>query len=248
MTELILRNDHNGLSTLILNRPEKLNALNLEVFRELRVHVDDLEERFDTIGCVVLRGNGRCFSSGHDLSSVGGASETPEEGRFQRETITRLANLPQAVISAVHGHCYTGALELALAGDIIIAAKSARFGDTHGKWALTPFWGMSQRLPRRVGVAKAKEMMFTARTYTGEEAAAMGLANRCVSDEDFDAEIEALARSILANSWFSNRANKRLLEYTDGMSLNDGLRYEMEHHEGVGPDFVERVSTFGKKK
>jgi enoyl-CoA hydratase len=82
MTELILRNDHNGLSTLILNRPEKLNALNLEVFRELRVHVDDLEERFDTIGCVVLKGNGRCFSSGHDLSSVGGASETPEEGRF----------------------------------------------------------------------------------------------------------------------------------------------------------------------
>jgi enoyl-CoA hydratase len=248
MTELILRKDDNSLCTLMLNRPEKLNALNLGVFRELRVHVDDLEEKFDTIGCVVLKGNGRCFSSGHDLGAVGGAGETPEERRFQRETITRLANLPQAVITAVHGHCYTGALELALAGDIIIAAKSARFGDTHGKWALTPFWGMSQRLPRRVGIAKAKEMMFTARTYSGEEAVAMGLANMCVPDESFDAEIDALARSILANSWFSNRANKRLLEYTDGMSLNDGLRYEMDHHEGVGPDFAERVNSFGKKK
>jgi len=248
MTELVLRQDNNGLCTLMLNRPEKLNALNLEVFRDLRIHVDDLEEKFDTIGCVVLRGNGRCFSAGHDLGAVGGSGETPEERRFQRETVTRLANLPQAVITAVHGHCYTGALELALAGDIIIAAKSARFGDTHGKWALTPFWGMSQRLPRRVGIAKTKEMMFTARTYTGDEAVVMGLANMCVSDEDFDAEIEVLAKSILANSWFSNRANKRLLEYTDGMSLHDGLRYEMEHHEGVGPDFVERVNTFGKKK
>jgi enoyl-CoA hydratase len=245
MTELILRKDSNGLCTLMLNRPEKLNALNLEVFRELRVHVDDLEDRFDRIGCVVLRGNGRCFSAGHDLGAAGG--ETQQERRFQQETITHLANLPQPVITAVHGHCYTGALELALAGDIIIATKSARFGDNHGKWALTPFWGMSQRLPRRVGVARGKEMMFTSRTYTGDEAVIMGLANTCVSDEEFDAEVENLAGSILANSWFSNRANKRLLQYTEGMSLEDGLRYEMEHHEGVGPDFAERFSAFKKK-
>jgi len=76
----------------------------------------------------------------------------------------------------------------------------------------------------------------------------MGLANMCVPDESFEAEIESLARSILANSWFSNRANKRLLEKTDGMSLEDGLRYEIEHNEGWGPDVKERISAFGKKK
>ena len=247
MAELVLRKDDNGLCTLLLNRPDKLNALNIEVFKELRAHVDDLAKKFDTIGCVVLRGNGRCFSAGHDLSAIG-AGEDPETVMLQPETIKRLANLPQPVITAVHGHCYTGALELALAGDIIIAAKSARFTDTHGKWALTPIWGMSQRLPRRVGVAKAKEMMFTTRTYTGDEAAAMGLANMCVPDEDFEAEIEALARSILATSWFTNRANKRLLLNTDGMALDDGLRYEIEHNEGIGPDAGERISAFGKKK
>ncbi|MBN1612822.1 MAG: enoyl-CoA hydratase/isomerase family protein [Deltaproteobacteria bacterium] len=247
MPELVLRKDDNGLCTLMLNRPEKLNALNVDVFKALRAHVDDLERSFDTIGCVVLRGSGRCFSAGHDLMDIG-AGEQPPYPHYQSETVEHLSNLPQPLISAVHGHCYTGALELALAGDIILAAASARFADTHGKWALTPIWGMSQRLPRRVGAAKAKEMMFTSRTYNAEEAVAMGLANLCVSDEDFDREVEALARAILANSWFSNRANKRLIGKTDGLSLAEGLRYEIEHNEGVGPDVAERISSFGKKK
>jgi len=247
MTQLILRKDSDGLCTLMLNRPEKLNALNVAIFVELRSHVDDLKQKFDTIGCVVLKGNGRCFSAGHDLKDIE-AGEHPPYENYQSETIKCLANLPQPVISAVHGHCYTGALELALAGDIIVAAQSARFADTHGKWALTPLWGMSQRLHRRVGMAKAKEMMFSSRTYTAEEAVVMGLANMCVPDESFEAEIESLARSILANSWFSNRANKKLLEKTDGMSLEDGLRYEIEHNEGWGPDVKERISAFGKKK
>lgn len=249
MEDLVLRKDDNGLCTLLLNRPDKLNALNLSVFRELRVHVEDLEKQFDTVGCVVLMGSGRCFSAGHDLGAIdSGAEEQEDTARFESETVERLANLPQPVITAVHGHCYTGALELALAGDIILASRSARFADTHGKWALTPIWGMSQRLPRRVGASKAKEMMFTTRTYTGEEAAAMGLANMCVSDEDFAAEIEALARSILATSWFSNRANKRLVLHTDGMSLAEGIQYELNHNEGIGPDAGDRIAAFGKKK
>lgn len=247
MAGLVLRRDDNGLCTLMINRPEKLNALNGQVIVELRSHIDDLKHRFDTIGCVVLRGNGKCFSAGHDLKDIE-ARRKPPYPNVQAETLECLANLPQPVITAVHGYCYTGALELALTGDIILAAQSARFADTHARWALTPVWGMSQRLPRRVGLAKAKEMMFTARTYTGEEAVAMGLANLCVPDERFEIEIESLARSILANSWFSNRANKRLLEKTDGLSLENGLRYEIEHNEGRGPDMKERLTAFGKKK
>jgi len=154
-----------------------------------------------------------------------------------------LANLPQPVIVAVHGYCYTGALELALAGDLLIAAESARFADTHSRWGLTPIWGMSQRLPRRVGAAKA--MMLTGRVYTGEEAAAMGLANSCVADERFDEEVERLARSVLQNSWLSNRVNKRLVDATDGMPVLEGLRYEVENSPGATPDAQERVAQFG---
>ena len=96
------------------------------------------------------------LSAGHDLKDIA-AGEKPPKPWFQGETIEALANLPQPVISAVHGHCYTGALELALGGDMIVASANAKFADTHARWALTPVWGMSQRLPRRVGEAKAKK-------------------------------------------------------------------------------------------
>ena len=120
-------------------------------------------------------------------------------------------------------------------GDLIVAAESAKFADTHARWALTPIWGMSQRLPRRVGPAKAREMMLTCRTYSGAEAAAMGLANVCIPDDLFDKELRALADSILANSWFSHRANKRLLIETDGLPLGAGLAHEVYRNPGVGP-------------
>jgi enoyl-CoA hydratase len=217
MAGLVLREDRDGLATLTLNRPEKLNSLNVEMFIELRAHVDQIARETDRIGLVVVRGSGKCFSAGHDLADIA-KGERPPKPNFQSETIERLADLPQPVISAVHGHCYTGALELALAGDLIVAAESAKFADTHARWALTPIWGMSQRLPRRVGPSKAREMMLTCRTYSGVEAAAMGLANICVPDDSFDTELRALADTILANSWFSHRANKRLLIETDGLA------------------------------
>ncbi|HZZ36623.1 MAG TPA: enoyl-CoA hydratase/isomerase family protein [Caulobacteraceae bacterium] len=246
MSDLVLRADADGLATLTLNRPDKLNALNLELFAALEAHVTDIERQTDQVGVVIVRGAGRCFSAGHDLGDIA-AGERPPRPNFQASIIERLANLPQVVISAVHGHCYTGALELALAGDLIVASAAARFADTHARFALTPVWGLSQRLPRRVGTYKAREMMFTCKTYSGQEAAAMGLANVCFSDETFEAELEALARSILANSWFSHRANKRLLTGTDGLPLAAGLAHEVFRGEGRGPDMEERIAGFARR-
>ena len=102
---------------------------------------------------------------------------------FQAETLDAIEQLPQPVIAAVQGHCYTGSLELALACDLMVAAENAKFADTHGKWGMSPTWGMSQRLPRRIGLLAAKEMMFSGRIVSGTEAAAIGLANRCVPDD-----------------------------------------------------------------
>ncbi len=246
MSALVLREDQDGLATLTLNRPEKLNALTVPMFVELRDHIDHIARDTDQVGLVVVRGAGNCFSAGHDLADIA-KGERPPKPNFQTETIELLANLPQPVISAVHGHCYTGALELALAGDLIFAAQSAKFADTHARWALTPIWGMSQRLPRRVGVPKAREMMLTCRTYSGAQALAMGLANFCVADEAFDRELRALADTILANSWFSHRANKRLLIETDGLPLAAGLSHEVYRNAGVGPDMRERIAAFSNK-
>src|SRR5581483_3118139 len=132
MPGLVLREDKNGLTTLVLNRPDKLNALNVEMFVELREHIERISAETDRVGLVIVRGAGKCFSAGHDLGDIA-KGERPPRPHFQSETIERLANLPQPVISAVHGHCYTGALELALAGDLIIAAESAKFADTHAR-------------------------------------------------------------------------------------------------------------------
>jgi enoyl-CoA hydratase len=246
MEPSVTREDRNGTAILTLNRPDKLNALNVTMFRELRAHVDDIAGQTATVGLVVLRGAGKCFSAGHDLKDIA-AGEKPPKPWFQGETIEKLASLPQPVISAVHGHCYTGALELALAGDLIVAAESAKFADTHARWALTPVWGMSQRLPRRVGEAKAKEMMLTCRTYSGAQALAMGLANFCFPDASFEADVEKLIAEILANSWFSHRANKKLIANTDGLPLTAGLAHEIYKSEGRGPDMEERIAAFTGK-
>ena len=246
MSDLVLREDRDGAATLTLNRPDKLNALNVELFEALEAHVADIERSTDRVGLVIVRGAGRCFSAGHDLTDIG-AGETLPRPNFQSSVIERLANLPQPVSSAVHGHCYTGALELALAGDLIFAGENAKFADTHAKWALTPIWGLSQRLPRRVGTYKAREMMLTCRTWTGREAERIGLANMCVADAEFDTALRSLADQILANSWFSHRANKKLLLETDGLPVAAGLAHEVYRTEGRGPDMQARIAAFANK-
>jgi enoyl-CoA hydratase/carnithine racemase len=244
--DLVLRSEKDGLCTLTLNRPQKLNALNYDVFKALAAHIDHIEANAARIGCVVLRGTGRSFCAGHDLDDIGGGGEGGHVASFETKTIERLSELPMPVVCVVQGHCLTGGLELALGADIIIAAESAKFADTHGKWDLVPVWGMSQRLPRRVGRAKALEMAFTSRSYSGRDAAAMGLANFCVPDAELDGAVELFVRDVLANSWRSNRANKNLLGDTDGMTLKAGLAHELHRSEGRGPEMVERLRRMRK--
>jgi len=246
MGDLVLREDAGGVANLTLNRPEKLNALSMELFGELEAHVASIGADA-AVHVVTLRGAGRGFSAGHDLGGIaeGEAHERPD---FQAHVIEALANLPQPVIAGVHGFCFTGALELALGADIILATASAKFADTHARFALVPVWGLSQRLPRRVGTYKAREMMFTCRAYSGVEAAAMGLANICVPDEEFETALAALAAEIAAQSPHSHRANKRLLMETDGLPLAAGLAHEIYTGAGRGPDMQERIAAFRNRK
>ncbi len=245
MTALVTRKDVDGICWLTLNRPDKLNSLTVGVFKELRRHVQDLYKD-DSIGCVILRGAGKCFSAGHDLGDIASGEDVPSRG-WHSETLRMMEKLPKPVIAAVHNHCYTGALEVALAADFILASENAKFADTHAKWALTPIWGMSQRLPRRVGIATAKRLMFTAETVRSDRALTMGLCEEVFPDETFFQEVEIFARSILANSPFSHAANKRLLEATDRDKLDAGLQWEVMECEGVGPDMKARIHAFMKK-
>jgi enoyl-CoA hydratase/carnithine racemase len=245
MSDTVLRHDSDGITTLTLNRPEALNALSPGLFVELRQHVEALAQQTDQIGVVVLRGEGRSFSAGNDLKAIQ-AGEVAPTPHFQAETLEQIERLPQPVIASVRGHCYTGSLELALACDLLVCSETARFADTHGKWSMTPTWGMSQRLPRRIGPLKARELMYTGRVVSGREAEKIGLANFCVADDELEKATLDLARAMAANSWHTLRADKMLVHGGLERTLQEGLEFERKNSPGRGPDMEERLKAFGK--
>jgi enoyl-CoA hydratase len=246
MSDLVLRQDKDGAAYLTLNRPATLNALSKEMIEALEDHVDRIGRDTKNIGVVVLRGAGGNFSSGHDMNEVLNQVKAHAKPHHYVEVIDKVSDLPQPVISAVQGHCSTGALELALAADLIVTAESASFCDAYARWGLTPIWGLSLRLPHRVGTSKAGEMMYTCRSYSGLQAHEMHLANFCFPDAQFEAGLAALVSDILCNSWYSNRVNKRALMESDGLTLKDAQALELFKNEGLAPDAVERVGRFFK--
>jgi len=237
---LVIRNDKDGLATLTLNRPDKLNALTPQVFVELRRHIDTIAQ--DTsIHCVVLAGSGRSFCAGHDLGAIALGEHGPNL-HFEAETIDALEALPQPTIARIQGHCFTGGLELALGCDLLVAAESALIGDTHGQWGLAPMWGMSVRLPERVGRSHAKELMFTSRRLHGRAALLIGLVDHCVADDKLDEAITSLATEILQNSYGTNRIDKALLAAGMRKTRGEALLHERELPFGLPEDMGERMS------
>jgi len=242
--DLVLRSDANGVATLTLNRPDKLNAMNPAAFVELRSHIDAIAGD-DAVRVVVVKGAGKSFCAGNDLGSIAAGEKAPTT-HFQAETIDALEALPQATIAQVHGHCYTGALELILGCDLIICADDASIGDTHGQWGLIPVWGMSVRLPERVGVSRARELSYTARRISGVEAAEIGLALRSVPLEDLDASVAATAMKIAANSAGTVSKMKRLITDSQNMPRTQALQHERSMPYGRPDDMEERMRSGGR--
>lgn len=217
-----------AVATLLLNRPEKLNALDTEAFERLEAHLDALEAQAGQVQCVLVRGAGPSFCAGADLSTA--STALAETAIYKSRVLQRLASLPVPVVAVVQGHCVAGGLELALCADLIVAAESAQFRDAHGAHALVPAWGLSQRLPRRIGLAAAKHMVFTRRVLDSDEAVRVGLADLSCPDADLDSTVELLVQDIVAGSWFTHSQFKALVEDTDGLSLVAGLAHEHYRH------------------
>jgi enoyl-CoA hydratase len=233
------------IATITLDRPEALNALTVEMLDELGTSIERLGR---SATAIVVRGAGRAFSAGVDLKAlagrpipngaVGDLLDVPA-----RRAIRAMEQADAIVVAAVHGPCFTGALELALGADIVLATEDAKFGDTHAKFGLRPSWGMSQRLPRAVGAQRAKLLSLTSRTFTGAEAAAWGLAAEAVPADAFDAAIERLTETLTANSRESLIAHKRLAQAAARLPLEEGLRFEAETPFAIG-DTEDRVKAF----
>jgi len=248
-TEAIRTEKHEGVLTITLNRPEALNAITKQMLEELKAAVLDGGED-DDVGVIVLTGEGRAFSAGVDLKELnkikveaGGIGGTMDEAA--RAAIQAVQKVPKVVIAKINGFCFTGALELALACDLIVCASEAKLGDTHAKWGLRPTWGMSARLPSALGKRKARELSYTARTFTGAEAAEWGLANNAVPRVELDAAVHALAEEILPNSRGSIAAYKFLYNKGGARTEKKALQFEEEKVFPIS-DTADRLAEFMK--
>jgi enoyl-CoA hydratase/carnithine racemase len=246
MNEHVLMEFDGRVCRLTLNRPEVLNALNHDVFTQLVSAIEAIAEKGDEVGCVILCGSGKAFSAGHDLNDISSGDEA-QHADFEASVLEALASLAQPVIAQVHGYCFTGALELALAADLIFVDSDTRLADTHSKWGLSPIWGMTQRLPRRIGAARAKDMMFSSRLVAADEALQIGLVDRVVAAGALDSETMAYAQAVAANSSHSHQVCKEIIEATDGFRIHEGLDYEYTNSPGACKDMAERLASFKKK-
>ncbi|MCL2419541.1 MAG: crotonase/enoyl-CoA hydratase family protein [Conexibacteraceae bacterium] len=221
--------DH--VATVTLTRPEKHNALDLPMLDAISAAAERLCAEPD-VRAVVLHGAGRSFCSGLDFPAVAAAGgleafrgvlDEPPPNYFQRAAYGWI-QVPVPVIAAVHGHCLGGGLQIALAADIRIAAADARLSVMEGRWGLIPDMSITRTLTRLAGIDIAKELTFTARELSGEEADRLGLVTRLA--EDPLAAAHALAHEIAAMSPDAVRAAKRLFDEAWTGSAQDTLALE----------------------
>ena len=247
--ETIIYQCTEGVGRITLNRPQAMNAITPAMLKELKTAV--LETGNDAeIKVIVLTGAGRAFCAGVDLKALG--DQTLVNGMVgdildlpARELIDAIRSVPKPVICMVNGFCFTGALEIMLACDIVIAAEDAKIGDTHTKWGLRPTWGMSARLPRRVGYLKAKELSFTAEAITGKDAERIGLINMAVPADKLEEAAQIMAKKIMGNSAQSIAAYKKLYNTNESMTLDRSLELESGSDFEI-TDSLERLSAFIK--
>jgi enoyl-CoA hydratase len=215
-----------GIATITLNRPEALNALNAELrngiertFREL---ANDREVR-----AAILTGAGRAFSAGIDLKELS-SGRLERSGAADYDMIGAIREFGAPLIGAVNGHAITGGFELALACDLLIASENAQFADTHARVGIVPGWGLSQKLPRLIGVARAKELSFTGNFIGAEQAERWGLVNRVVPAQELLSVCRQLAQDMLSCDPPSLRRYKQMIDRGYADTLEAGLALEQK--------------------
>ncbi len=200
--ETLLYEKRDGIATVTVNRPEKLNALNQKVMEELGACFESIRDD-NEVGAVILTGGGdKAFVAGADINEL--AVQAPvagkETSRRGQRILDAIENLGKPVIAAVNGYALGGGCELAMACTLRVASENARFGQPEVKLGIIPGYAGTQRLPRLVGKGLAHQMILTGEPISAEEAHRIGLANQVVPLTDLMAAAEALARKIVANA------------------------------------------------
>lgn len=242
----------NGIAIVMLNRPEAANALSTSLLNELSELFGDLAFRKD-IRVVIVTGAGeKVFCAGADLKERAGMNETEVRKTVAliRETINQVEQLPQPVIAVLNGSAFGGGLELALACDIRVAVDTAQLGLTETSLGIIPGAGGTQRLPRLIGIGKAKELIFTAKRITAQEAAQIGLVEYVVPRAQLMEKALEIAGQIAANAPIAIRQAKLAVNRSLDVDLATGLRLEQMAYEVTIPtkDRLEGLQAFKEKR
>ncbi len=239
-----------AVATLTIARPETLNALSAQTVAELREAVD--ETVAGGARCLLLTGEGRGFSSGADLASGGGLPEDAGEALEKgfNPLVEALFALPIPVVAAVNGPCAGAGCSLALAADIVIAARSAYFLQAFVNIGLVPDAGATWMLPRLAGRARAMEMMLLGERISAERAAAWGMISRVVEDEELAEEAVALATRLAQGPTLALGLIRRLAREAQQLPLTEALAAERaaQREAGRTSDFANAVAAFLQKR
>jgi enoyl-CoA hydratase/carnithine racemase len=250
---IVLSEDRGSVRHVVLNRPEKRNALNGELIAALHEAFAAAAADRD-VTCVVVRGAGPMFSSGLDFAALGALAADPDGLTTLRRPILDAWNLleamPKPTIAQIHGACLGGAMELALACDLRTVAADAVMGLPETRIGLIPDVGGCTRLPGIVGLGRAKEMVMTSKLVDGAEAERIGLANRVSAAEDLEATTEALVGELLACGPVAVAHAKRVLDAAAKPTLAASLDLEGTAQAvcAATDDFAEGARAFAEKR
>jgi 2-(1,2-epoxy-1,2-dihydrophenyl)acetyl-CoA isomerase len=243
------------VATIALARPDKLNALNATMHAELRECLDACESD-DLVNIVVLTGEGRAFSSGQDLTedlprdARGRIDLGPPLARDYNPLIRRLANFPKVTLAALNGPAVGASMNIALACDVVVAARSAYLQEAFAKIALVPDAGGTWMLPRLVGPKQALALMLTAEPVPAEEALRMGIVYKVFEDATFASDVAALARRLGEGPMLAYRLTKQALARSLDNDLDTqlALEAELQSQAGFSRDFAEGIAAFREKR
>jgi 2-(1,2-epoxy-1,2-dihydrophenyl)acetyl-CoA isomerase len=256
MGELVLTTRRDGYYILTLNRPDKLNAFTGDLHEALKVAIDAAEA--DTsCRALVLTGAGRGFCAGQDLSDrlvTFKAGETPDIettlGKYYNPLIRRLRGLPMPVIAAVNGIAAGAGANIALACDVVLAARSAKFLQAFAKIGLMPDAGGTWTLPRLLGPARARAAAMLAETIAADQAEQWGMIWKAVDDADLMREAEAMAARFATMPTGALAVMKRAFDQSETNTLDQQLDVERDLQQklAAAPDYAEGVSAFFEKR
>jgi enoyl-CoA hydratase len=219
-TDILLVDTHDRVRTLTVNRPQARNALSSALRKQFFGALRDAEAD-DSVDVVVITGADPVFCAGLDLKELGDSSQLPDIS-------PQWPPMTKPVIGAINGAAVTGGLELALYCDILIASEQARFADTHARVGLLPTWGLSVRLPQKVGVSMARRMSLTGDYLSAADALRAGLVTEVVPHDQLLATARRIAASIVGNNQNAVRALLASYHRIDDASTGQGLAIEAE--------------------